>query len=155
MLDAPEQREKAYEELCRGWDVGTEEGKLHLAGKVQNGEARANAELQKELLESRWRDLLKMGLDALGKKPEDLKYDLKSADWKVALGAWIKSQSGATNRWLGEICIRATFIMSASESRIMNGTELRNAGIYVVYLNCTQMPKPDPVRFLSKLHPNA
>jgi len=102
MLDAPEQREKAYEELCRGWYVGTEEGKSRIAGKVQNGEARANAELQKELSESRWRALLKMGLDALGKKPEDLKCDLKSADWKVALGAWIKSQSGATNRWLGE-----------------------------------------------------
>lgn len=140
MSDAPEERDKAYEELCRGWYVGSEEGKYHLAGKVQKGEAHANAELQKELSESRWRDLLKMGLDALGKKPKDLKHDLKSADWKVALGAWIKSQSGATNRWLGENLHMGHFhnVSKAIRNHERNGTK-----------------KCKYARCLSQLHPNA
>jgi putative transposase len=98
----PREREEEYERLCRGWYVGTEAGKAHLAGKVQNGEAKANAAVKGELEEMRWVRLLKAGLDVLGKNEMQLVKDKRSAEWKLALATWLKSQTGASNRWLGE-----------------------------------------------------
>jgi hypothetical protein len=102
MEEDPETGEKKFAQLCRGWFVGTGEGKAYLAGKIHTGEARANAELRKDLCQLRWEQLLKIGLDAPGKTSESCLKEPKGADWKVALGEWVKSHSGATNRWLGE-----------------------------------------------------
>ncbi len=102
MEEAPEEREKKFAQLCRGWFVGSEEGKAHLAGKVQMGEARVNAELQKQMAELRWRQSLERGMGVLGKKPQNCMNEPKNADWKVALGAWMKSRTSVTNRWLAE-----------------------------------------------------
>lgn len=97
-----QEREAEFKRLCRGWYVGTEAGKAHLAGKVQNGEAKANATVKRELEEMRWRRLLKAGLEVLGKNELQCVKDKRSAEWKLALAAWLKGQTGASNRWLGE-----------------------------------------------------
>jgi hypothetical protein len=38
----------------------------------------------------------------LGKTPKECETDLKSADWKLALGVWLQSISGVSNRWLAD-----------------------------------------------------
>lgn len=102
MEESPEKREEEFAQLCRGWFVGSEEGKAYLAGRIQSGEARANAELQKELVELQWRQLLETGMDVLEKKAEDCMNEPKNAEWKIALGAWMKFRVSVTNRWLAE-----------------------------------------------------
>jgi putative transposase len=102
MEEDPEKQNKEFTELCRGWYVGTKEGKARLAGRVQDGMAKANADLQHEIQDLRWQRLFESGLAILGKKPEDCLREMKSAEWKLALGAWVKSQSSVPNRWLAE-----------------------------------------------------
>jgi putative transposase len=102
MEEDPKRREEEFARLCRGWYVGTKEGKAHLAGKIQKGEAKANADSIRELEEVRWNHLLKSGMKALGKNPSQCEKELKSVEWKLALGAWLKSQSGVTNGWLAK-----------------------------------------------------
>ncbi len=41
-------------------------------------------------------------MQALGQTTTDAAQVAKSAPWKVALAAWLKRQSSAPNRWLGE-----------------------------------------------------
>ena len=102
MEEDPEERNRQFEELCRGWYVGTKEGQAALAGQIQNGKAKANAAALNELEEERWTRLLKIGMKSLGKTGGDIRRDKKSADWKLALGAWVKSRSAVPNRWLSE-----------------------------------------------------
>jgi len=98
MEEDPVKREKQFAALCRGWDIGSAEGKAHLAGQIQDGKVKANTDVLVELEEVRWDALLRDGLKALGKKPDDYLRDRKLAEWKLALGAWLKSRSGAGNR---------------------------------------------------------
>ena len=102
MEEDPQERNRQFAELCQGWYVGTKEGKSALAGQIQNGKAKANAAALHELEEERWTRLLKIGMKALGKTKRDVREDKKSADWKLALGAWVKSCNAAPNRWLAE-----------------------------------------------------
>jgi putative transposase len=100
MEEDPKKREEKFSELCSGWYVGSEEGKAWLAGQVQNRKATANAQAESELEETRWIGLLETGLELLGKTEADGERDRKCAEWKLALGLWLKGQSGASNRWL-------------------------------------------------------
>jgi REP element-mobilizing transposase RayT len=97
----PDWREELYRELCRGWYVGTQEGKMTLLDSVSEG----LADVDKTVLgfgQEKASALLQTGLVRLSKASEDLVSDLKLADWKVVLASWIKLQCGVSNRWLSE-----------------------------------------------------
>ncbi len=102
MEEDPKKREEEFERLCRGWYIGSQEGKAWLAGRIQDGKVKANAEATKELEEVEWTRQLKRGLKRLGKVESDCRSDRKNAEWKVALGAWLKGRTGVGNLWLSQ-----------------------------------------------------
>lgn len=97
----PNRRSELHRELCRGWYVGTREGKKALLGDVVEGLIDSRA---KSIVfgEEKAEILLQTGLSRLGKDVEALASDLKLCAWKVALASWIKMQSSVSNRWLSE-----------------------------------------------------
>jgi len=99
----PKKRSELYRQLCRGWYIGTREGKSTLVKEVTKelhvtDEPNATSGLAQE----RGDLCLRRGLSRLGKSEKDLAADRKLAPWKVVLAAWIKLQCGVSNRWLSE-----------------------------------------------------
>jgi hypothetical protein len=66
------------------------------------GHGRRLAAELKETREALWQDTLAALLSRLGRTPSDLARERKSAPWKAALAAAMKTRTTATNRWLGE-----------------------------------------------------
>ena len=90
-----------HRKLCRGWFIGTPEGKKALLKDMATG-ARADCDVVKGYGEEYAQDLLQEGLSHLNKGTEDVVSDLKLAAWKVVLASWIKLQCGVGNRWFSE-----------------------------------------------------
>ena len=97
----PQKRSELYRQLCRGWYVGTREGKKALLKDVQEGSLSGIDKLR-GFGEERAEVLLAEGLALIGKDLHELVSDLKLAPWKVTLAGWIKLQCGVSNRWLSE-----------------------------------------------------
>jgi REP element-mobilizing transposase RayT len=99
----PSERAALHQQLCRGWYIGTREGKKALVQKLEKGDLAADrgAELA-GCGEERAEALLEEGLRRLGKTGPDLQADRKLAAWKVVLAGWIKQHCGVTNRWFSE-----------------------------------------------------
>jgi hypothetical protein len=49
-----------------------------------------------------WQAALQRGLAALGRSATETSSVPKSASWKIALAAWMKIHTQATNRWLSQ-----------------------------------------------------
>jgi putative transposase len=96
-------RSALYGELCRGWYIGTKEGKKALVEDLEEGRLGTEG-LGKAAGygPERAERLLERGLERLGKRSQDLETDLKLAEWKVVLAAWIRLQCGVSNRWFSE-----------------------------------------------------
>ncbi len=97
----PRQRDELYRELCRGWHIGTVEAKqARLRSLLERpGKGAVALSLDDETTAA---VILGKGLRLLGYKPADLAQSPKGAEWKVALGWWLRGQTGINNRWLGE-----------------------------------------------------
>ena len=99
----PGKQKQLHQRLCRGWHIGTSEGKKAILRDVSQGLTGGDL---KDLARSFGSDggelLLRRGLPRLSKNEHDLAMDRKGAPWKVALASWIKSQCGASNQWLSE-----------------------------------------------------
>ena len=54
----------------------------------------------REVKEQRWSLALEKALQAIQKSRADIDGDRKSAPWKLAVAAWLKRSSDASNRWL-------------------------------------------------------
>ena len=96
-------RSELYRQLCRGWYIGTREGKSALVKEVAKGlhvTTRPNESCG--FAEERGDLCLRRGLSRLGRTERDLTSDRKLAPWKVVLASWIKLQCGVSNRWLSE-----------------------------------------------------
>lgn len=92
------------EEIGSGWILGTsgyrkavlkDLEQMTLAKDWGGPELRALNEMQ-------WMEVLEKCLERLGKSPDDIQKDIKSADWKAAIAWWLRSRTSASNRWLGE-----------------------------------------------------
>jgi hypothetical protein len=96
-------RSELYAELCRGWYIGTREGKKALLEDFEEG--RLRPEVHRKAVghgPEQGERLLEEGLRRLGRSGKDLETDLKLAPWKVVLAGWIKVQCGVSNGWLSE-----------------------------------------------------
>lgn len=104
--DEPARKEMAFDAMCRGWALGTKafkRGLLESEGLLKDGNTQALQLEGKELREAnemQWELMLKKGLKALGKSPEEIVSSLKSADWKVWLAYEMKKRTSATNVWI-------------------------------------------------------
>jgi putative transposase len=90
--------------LCRGWAHG---GPEYLAEKKQAfSQMSAAKEWGRTHLAARnqrnWEERLEAGIQALQRRLDQAASEPKSAPWKVALAAWLKRHTSATNRWLTE-----------------------------------------------------
>jgi putative transposase len=97
----PEKQNAMYGRLCRGWYIGTKEGKKALVKKVSESSVAPGGGIG-HFGDAGGEVLLTQGLLRLGKTNEDLITDGKCCEWKVALASWIKSQCGVSNQWLSD-----------------------------------------------------
>ena len=89
--------------MCRGWYIGTREGKRALVRELDKSHLAADERAGPTGYgEERAETLLEEGLRRLGRKQPDLSSDRKLAAWKVVLAGWIKLHCGVTNRWFSE-----------------------------------------------------
>lgn len=100
--EGPVGKSKAYVNLSRGWALGTAGFKATLrADHAQAADARAwTQEGARELREARWSELLQRGLGVAGKTLAQAATEPKSAAWKLAVAAWMKTRTQAGNAWL-------------------------------------------------------
>ena len=99
----PRRRSVLHQQLCRGWYIGTREGKRALVKELDKGHlACGEGAGRTGYGEERAETLLEEGLRRLGKKGADLSSDRKLAPWKVVLAGWIKRHCAVTNRWFSE-----------------------------------------------------
>ena len=102
--DKNEQRKQNFEKMCRGWILGSITFRKNVL-KEYSEKPKSNewgkADL-KEMDELLWHELLDKCLDKLNIDKEKIKKDIKSAEWKIAIAAFMKSHSGVKNEWLAE-----------------------------------------------------
>ncbi len=96
--------EDDFPRLCRGWAHGSEAylrerredfGRRRAAGDWGGAELAARNRRE-------WEERLEAGISALRRRLSEAPAEPKSAPWKVALAAWLKRHTSATNRWLTE-----------------------------------------------------
>ncbi|WP_309387645.1 transposase [Cerasicoccus frondis] len=104
----PTERERLFRELCRGWFIGSAEGKKALVTEMQ-ASAKAKSKANDELIFANARhdedaaaSALAEALEALGKSQRNIAEDRKSAEWKIGLARDLRSRFAISNRWLGE-----------------------------------------------------
>jgi len=104
MADGGARADGQFQRLCRGWAHGSDAylrerredfGRLRAGG--EGGGARLAASNRRE-----WETRLEAGARALQRQLSEAAAEPKSAPWKVALAAWLKRHTSATNRWLTE-----------------------------------------------------
>ncbi|MGH8018797.1 MAG: transposase [Opitutaceae bacterium] len=102
--DEPARKAAEFERMSRGWAIGStkfqeavaqEEQKMRASGKLTQAEARAARELV-------WLATLKRCMRVLGRGAPQAQGDAKSADWKVAIAAFMKQRLLGTNQWLAQ-----------------------------------------------------
>ena len=102
--DEPARKAQRFEAMAKGWIIGTPgfaQSMLKEHGELV-GHGRRMAAATKETREALWQEELTRLLRKLRRPPADLAKERKSAAWKVALAAALKTRTTATNRWLGE-----------------------------------------------------
>jgi hypothetical protein len=94
----------AFARFCRGWVHGSEDYRRDRSRDFRQMTAAKDwggAKLA-ELNRREWETRLAAGARALGRELPPAPAEPKSAPWKVALAAWLKRHTSATNRWLTE-----------------------------------------------------
>lgn len=103
--DEPARKEQRFEQMSKGWIIGTE-GFLATMAHEHDEVAHRRDRRQADLLvaqEAVWRQTLEKLLRRLRRTAGDLPQTGKSVDWKLALAAALKARTTATNRWLGTV----------------------------------------------------
>lgn len=99
--EGPAGKSTAYVNLSRGWALGSPEFKAAL---VEEHDFSADARVLevcgvREVNELRWTTALERALRKISKTRAEARDAMKSADWKVAVAAWLKVQTDTSNRW--------------------------------------------------------
>jgi hypothetical protein len=94
--------QKKERALCRGWAIGSKVFKANLVEEFNlAGVPRSCDRLGvQEVRLMRWQTVLEQGLIALDRNITEASEQAKSASWKLALAAWMKTKTQASNRWL-------------------------------------------------------
>jgi putative transposase len=100
--EGPAGKSKAYVNLSRGWALGSSAFKAAL---VQEHKLAADPRALEvlgahEVNEIRWTALLQRALSTIGRTTAEARISAKSAAWKLAVAAWLKTHSDASNRWI-------------------------------------------------------
>jgi REP element-mobilizing transposase RayT len=100
--DGPAGKSKAYVNLSRGWAMGGQDFKAALVkDHAMVVQTRAWEQIgAKEVRRLQWETALQKALRATEQTEAALKAAAKSAPWKLALAAWLKAKTQASNGWL-------------------------------------------------------
>jgi len=102
--DSAAQKAFAFDQMGKGWVLGSAEFKRALIGDHKR--ELANLDLGEaglvELKQGLWADALAACLKRLGKAREDALADRKASDWKVAIAAHLRATTTVKNPWLAE-----------------------------------------------------
>jgi putative transposase len=100
--DQPAQKALNFDKMCRGWVLGGKEFKIEMikeeASKLTECQL-VEAETQ-EIREAKWNAVLTNCCAVLGKSLSSAVNDPKSADWKVAVAAYLRKTTMASNGWI-------------------------------------------------------
>ncbi len=99
VADGPAGKGQAYVSLSQGWALGTEKFRAAL---VKDHDVTATARTWEmgranEVRNVQCEQRLQACLHALGKQPTNPANDRKGAAWKVAVAAWMKRETDASN----------------------------------------------------------
>jgi len=102
--DGPAGKGPAYASLSQGWAIGTEHFRAAL---IKNHDLTASTRAwetggAREVRRVRCEKRLEAALRAVGQSQADPAAEPKGAPWKVAVAAWMKQNTEASNGWLAE-----------------------------------------------------
>ena len=106
--DAGARKEMAFDQMCRGWALGSKEFKRELLqseGLLKEGSfdrLRMEGKDLKEANELIWEGCLSRAILAAGKTDTDLQRDKKSAPWKIWIASELKQHTSAPSTWIAE-----------------------------------------------------
>lgn len=110
--------------LCRGWACGSEAFRRERRRELrQMADARdwGGARLA-EINRQEWEARLEAAIQRLHHELSEAPRVPKSAPWKVAVAAWLKRNTSATNRWLAErLCMGAPDAVSRYVAEALEG----------------------------------
>jgi len=127
--EGPAGKSKAYVNLSRGWALGSIEFKAAL---VKDHNLAANARAletigEREVSELRWTGAMQRALGKIGKTPDETRLVPKSEPWKLAVAAWLKVHSDASNRWAASaLNLGVPTAASRNVTRFMRNNPERN-----------------------------
>lgn len=104
--DAGARKEMAFDQMCRGWALGSKEFKRELLqseGPLKEGSfdrLRMEGKDLKEANELIWDSCLRRSILAAGKTDADLQGDKKSAPWKIWIASELKRHTSALSTWI-------------------------------------------------------
>ncbi|EDY81527.1 conserved domain protein [Verrucomicrobiia bacterium DG1235] len=103
-VDEPRQKSLYFDRMSKGWAHGSEEFKDSLLEdkKVETAQRIIDGDAGKEAKEQLWKKALASCLEALKKGEEEIDSDPKSADWKVAVCAFLRQRFHCQSRWISE-----------------------------------------------------
>ncbi|MEO0795942.1 MAG: transposase [Verrucomicrobiota bacterium] len=104
----PKERERLFREFCRGWFIGSAEGKKALLEELKASRKKKRSSKEELIFSNERHDAdaaevaLKESLKSAGKSAKSIANDRKSAPWKVEIARDLRSRFAVSNRWLGE-----------------------------------------------------
>ncbi|MEM9159884.1 MAG: hypothetical protein AAGB46_12630, partial [Verrucomicrobiota bacterium] len=86
-----------------GWVIGSKEFKKKMVAMLKEGNGIKDwgGSAMREINEIEWETLMEKCLERIDRTQDDVERDRKSADWKVAVAAYMKRKTGVSNPWLG------------------------------------------------------
>jgi len=102
ITDKPEQKNQAFEQMTRGWALGSKEFRVDLikAHKENLENKHWEEAALEDLNEQLWNEKLKSLLEKAGKRPADALCDRKSAAWKIPIAYELRRRTSASNSWI-------------------------------------------------------
>lgn len=103
-LDPADQERQGFNELSRGWVIGTNDWRTVIAKSHRHLAATrdiAQAELT-EIKRSQWEAVLAEAMKTAGKTKADVAVDPKGAKWKIAAAQRLRSEASAPFPWIAE-----------------------------------------------------
>lgn len=100
----PQKREELMKRYCRGWFIGSVDGKTEVVERLAKETAKVEwegADL-KSLNESKWEKVVRCELERLGKTERDLVDSIKGALWKVEIAVKLRAETTAGNPWIAK-----------------------------------------------------
>lgn len=96
------QREMLFAKMCKGWVIGTVDDKKKVVADQLNLQPLSASSGLRDSQEALWQAEVEQLLRRLRRTRQDLMDSPKSVEWKRAVALVMKTNTTATNRWLGE-----------------------------------------------------